>query len=315
MTRFANYEYREKIGQGAFGMIYKGRNIKTNEQVVVKMEPFVASEIGFSTLKHESNILNILYSKHCRNIPPTYWYGTISDPPRRVLVMPFYEESLAYETSFVIPSGSSANSLSKDTPTPIPDRMFNIMRSSISILAHIHDKYVIHRDIKPANFMIHHDELILIDFGLATFYVDSEEHHILPVTESTKKEHIIGTPKYASWNIHCGEEYSRRDDLMSIVYIGLFLLYGSNLWTMTGQKDQDHSPTLSHRDRPGIAQDPALLVHPRNQWFKMQKTRENVLNMSSHCKSLQLFAAYIYGLSFQERPSYKKYIELFDKPI
>jgi serine/threonine protein kinase len=284
MTRFANYEYHEKIGQGAFGEIYKGRNIKTDEEVVVKMEPLHANSAAttFSALKHESNILNILYSKHCRNIPPTYWYGTVPAPPRRVLVMPFYEESL-------------------DT-APIKDHtmVLNIMRSAISILDHIHDKYVVHRDIKPANFMIHNNELILIDFGLAAFYVDSDEKHILPTSDSTKKRHIIGTPKYASWNIHCGEEYSRRDDLMSVVYIGLFLLYGASLWVNTSIINTE---------------DPCLLSHPRNQWFKMQKTQENIMILSSRFNTLQIFARYVYGLSFQERPSYKKYIELFDKTI
>lgn len=311
MPRFANYEYHEKIGQGSFGTIYKGTNIKTGEQVVVKMEPFEATNklTAFSALKHESNILNILYSKNCRNIPPTYWYGTIAEPPpRRVLVMPFYEESLERVIGEKDPAIAS-----------------NIMRSAISILEHIHAKYVIHRDIKPANFMIHNNELILIDFGLATFYVDSDEKHILPSTETTKKQHIIGTPKYASWNIHCGEEYSRRDDLMSIVYIGLFLLYGTGLWA--------DNQSFIQTDRG----DPGLLSHPRNQWFKTQKSRENIMNLCSHSPTkqisvipsgldafattdaegidqfvpLQIFADYIYRLSFQERPSYTTYIRLF----
>ena len=164
--RIANYEYNEKIGQGAFGIVYKGRNIRTGEQVVIKTEP---QYIEFSSLKHESNILNILYSKYCRNIPPTYWYGIIPELNNRVLVMPYYESSL-------------------ETFVPTNKKMVcNIIRSAISILSHIHDKYVVHRDIKPANFMIHNDELVLIDFGLATFYVDSNEKHIPYV----KRENVV----------------------------------------------------------------------------------------------------------------------------
>lgn len=303
MTRFANYEYHEKIGQGAFGTIYKGRNIKTGELVVVKMEPFATPVTAFSSLKHESNILNILYSKNCRNIPPTYWYGTISDPPRRMLVMPFYEESLEHMASF--------SNATKDTDSLLSLRcrndpmVNNIMRSAISIIDHVHDKYVVHRDIKPANFMIHNNELILIDFGLASFYVDRNEKHILNATP--KKTHIIGTPKYASWNVHCGEEYSRRDDLISLVYIGLFLIYGADLW----------KKCVSEIDpfNDNACTDPCLLTHPRNQWFKMQKHLENIMKLSSQFSALQIFAGYVYGLSFQERPSYKKYNELFDKTI
>jgi casein kinase 1 len=237
--QFANYEYEEKIGQGAFGTIYKGRNIRTGEKVVMKTE---AQHIDFSSLKHESNILNLLYSKSCRNIPPIYWYGIIDNPSRRILVMPFYNESLE---QFAL-----TTKMNKTTRS-------NIMRSAISILQHIHDKYVVHRDLKPANFMIHNDELILIDFGLASFYVDSNERHISSAT--TKRLHIIGTPKYVSWNVHCGEEYSRRDDLMSLVYIGLYLIYGAELWKPT-------TVSFSGKDA-----EKALIMHPLNQWFKTQR--------------------------------------------
>jgi serine/threonine protein kinase len=282
MNCVANYEYDEKIGQGSFGSIYKGRNIRTGEVVVIKMESIEGIE--FSSLKHESTILNLLYSKSCRNIPPTYWYGTITEPYRRILVMPFYRESLV---DFV-----------KHTRF---DRIIfcRIMYSAISILNHIHDKYVVHRDIKPANWMIHNDELILIDFGMASFYVDANERHVLEA--NPKKLHIIGTPKYASWNIHCGEEYSRRDDLMSMVYIGIFLQSCGELW---GKE------ISSAKIQSGL--DPSLLTHPLNQWFKTQKCLSHLQKIiPSECKELQMLTEMVYRLSFQERPSYKEYIELF----
>lgn len=275
--RIANYDCSEKIGNGAFGVIYKGRNIRTGELVVLKTEP---KNTTHSSIKHESNILNILYSKSCRNIPPIYWYGTMEEPPVRLLVIPFYKESL--ETVRV----ENAKML------------YNIIRSAISILNHIHNNYVVHRDIKPANFMIHNDELILIDFGLAAFYVDSSERHIPPA--NPKKTHIIGTPKYVSWNVHCGEEYSRRDDLMSVVYISLFLLYGAaNLWT--------DLPTFNSTEEK------SAISHPRNQWFKERKTADLVkqLFLKRNCTQLAQFAELIYSLSFQERPSYNDYMLLF----
>ena len=276
--RIANYEYSEQIGKGAFGIIYKGQNIRTGELVVIKTE---SMDVEFSSLKHESNILNILYSKSCRNIPPTYWYGTIANPNRRVLVMPFYKESL-------------------DTFIPkTKQSVLNIMRAAISILNHIHDKYVVHRDIKPANFMIHNDELVLIDFGLASFYVDSEEQHRPPA--NPKKQHIIGTPKYASSHLHEGEEDSRRDDLMSMVYVGLFLLYGTELWS-----DMPAFETCGEKTD---------ILCAMNQWFKLQKKKQNILEMSNDWSQLRIFTEKVYQLSFQERPSYKEYIELFVKTI
>ena len=278
--RVANYECSERIGSGAFGVVYKGRNVRTGEQVVLKTERL---DISYSSIKHESNILNILYSKSCRNIPPIYWYGTLEDQRVRLLVIPFYSESL-------------------ETVCIENEKMaFNIIRSAISIVNHIHDNYVIHRDIKPANFMIHNDELILIDFGLASFYVDSDEKHISPA--NPKKTHIIGTPRYVSWNIHCGEEYSRRDDLLSIVYIGIFLLYGKELWS-------DLPPFFSEEEKSATS-------HPRNQWFKQQKDIHTISRtiMKKNWIELARFAEHVYSISFQERPSYKLYLELFTKTI
>jgi len=281
--RVANYEYAEKIGQGAFGTVYKGRNIRTGEKVVIKTE---FREVEFSSLKHESNILNILYSKHCRSIPPTYWYGVV-EPDKRVLIMPFYEESLE---SFVNREKYGYK------------QVVNIMRSAISILSHIHDKYVVHRDIKPANWMIHNDELVLIDFGLASFYVDSNGRHIQNATP--KKLHIIGTPKYASYNLYCGDEYSRRDDLISMVYVGLFLIYGQRLWS--------NSPDICGKD----TQDLCSLQHPLNQWFKSQKELDSIkVYTDAKWHEFSVFVKNVYALSFQERPSYKEYIELFQNDI
>lgn len=282
-ARIANYEYEiNKMTQGAFGSVHRGRNVKNGQEVVVKTEP---RDVAVSSLKHETTILNILYSKSCRNIPPTYWYGISKDGVQRLLVMPFYRESLA----------SLANNIT-------PAMLNNVMRSAVSILKQIHSHYVVHRDIKPANWMINDDELVLIDFGLATFYVDGEEKHIPNV--STPKPHIIGTPKYASVHVHRGEEYGRRDDLLSILYVGLFLLEGGVLWKL------DVSGELGNGT--GLDLDNASIDHPRNRWFLHKKVLTQILaQIGDRSPPLAEFAKNVYELSFHERPEYDRYAELF----
>lgn len=286
--RVANYEYSEQIGQGAFGTVFKGRNVNTGELVVVKTEPY---RVKFSSLKHESTILNLLYSKSCRNVPPTYWYGINEITQHRVFVMPHYSETL---------EAILQKSIASESTVPLQNGtihiMRNVMRSAVLILKSVHDNYVVHRDIKPANWMIHRNELILIDFGLATFYVDSNEKHIERPLQA--KTHIIGSPKYASWNIHCGEEYSRRDDLMSLIYIGLRCFGGSLFESSCSNRFEDVGPNTE-------------LAHPRNQWFKNQKTLEAVLLKSASWPELAKFAEMVYALSFQERPDYNDLSELF----
>jgi hypothetical protein len=61
--------------------------------------------------------------------------------------------------------------------------------------------------------------------------------------------------------------------------------------------------------------DKSLTTHPRNQWFKMQKSVENILLVTSEWTELHHFAKNIYALSFQERPSYNEYSKIFEKTI
>jgi serine/threonine protein kinase len=86
------------------------------------------------------------------------------------------------------------------------------MLQSLDILETIHNSFVLHRDIKPQNFMIREGELFLIDFGLATFYIDENGEDIPNTCSQTT---VIGTPKYLSINIHNGNDFSVHDDFIS----------------------------------------------------------------------------------------------------
>lgn len=188
------YEILHKINQGSFGIVYKAIDRKKNEIVCVKIESKV------STLKHEVRVLQYLSNHGVKNIPKIYTFGTLSH--NQYFIMPFYEFSL---TDFVCQKGV---------------RLLPILYSKLfRLLESIHDQYVVHRDIKPQNFMIKDGNIILIDFGMATYYVDENMHHRPNITTDS----IIGTPKYTSLFIHKGNTYSRRDDLVALMYMYFFL--------------------------------------------------------------------------------------------
>ena len=56
--------------------------------------------------------------------------------------------------------------------------LYKIMKKCLNVLKSIHQHGVLHRDIKPQNFMIKHDDIYLIDFGLSIFYIDENDRHI-----------------------------------------------------------------------------------------------------------------------------------------
>jgi serine/threonine protein kinase len=111
--------------------------------------------------------------------------------------------------------------------------------SMIQIIERIHDAGVVHRDIKPENFMLSsgsgggggggggdgYNRLHIIDFGLSRFYMKGDKHVV-----NTYDRTIVGTIRYISKHIHDGDVYSRRDDIISIIYVAIYLVKGKLPW-------------------------------------------------------------------------------------
>ncbi|KAG2121987.1 kinase-like domain-containing protein, partial [Suillus cothurnatus] len=81
-----------------------------------------------------------------------------------------------------------------------------------------HSRGVILRDIKPEIFAMGIGEnshiVCVSDFGLAKLYVDPSTGTHMPFREGRVE---LGTPRYASYNVHFGRaEQGRRDDLEAL---------------------------------------------------------------------------------------------------
>ena len=105
----------------------------------------------------------------------------------------------------------------------------NYLISMIEIIWRIHDAGIVHRDIKPENFMFsvsgEEKKLHIIDFGLSRFYMKGTNH-----VENTHNRSIVGTIRYISLSVHEGDVYSRRDDIVSIMYVIIYLIKGNLPW-------------------------------------------------------------------------------------
>lgn len=201
------YKIEEIINEGSFGLIGKGYKLKDNKSIIVK---FDTSE--YNLLKHETFILNYLNSKNIANIPSVIYYGIVKEKP--CLIIPYYDCNL---NQLIL------NNKLEDKHSLL------IIKKILSVLENIHEQYVIHRDIKPDNIMLKNNNIYIIDFGLAKFYLDEEGEHI----ENKKIENIIGSLNYCSYHVNELNTPSRRDDIISTFYILIYLLFKKLPWEGT----------------------------------------------------------------------------------
>jgi len=256
-----------KIGNGNFGTIYSGKYVKTDEPVAIKIEQ-INSEL--LTLKHETTILNYLYSKGSLYTPKVYWYGT--HMKCYILIIPLYE--------YTLEDMIQNNSMSKIQSIQIASKM-------IDILDTIHNLNVIHRDIKTQNFMLKGNDIFLIDFGLSTVSLDDDDE---PKTQSS---YILGTPKFVSINIHNGETPSRRDDCISVMYILLYMLLDKHLQWSNVQDSPNVSPDIPENH---------ILYH-KNVVRKSIKIKH--LESITTDSFFGIILKYLYQLSIMDRPNYQ----------
>ena len=90
-------------------------------------------------------------------------------------------------------------------------------------LRELHKKGYIYRDVKPSNFMIGDDPSVIymLDFGLVKKIGKGRP---LSPTKNKKvlQNRLVGTPIFCSINAHVGENQGPKDDLESLVYMGVF---------------------------------------------------------------------------------------------
>jgi casein kinase I family protein HRR25 len=204
-----NKKYRiiEKLGEGSFGLIYKGENVRTRELVAIKVEPI---EKDMKLLKNESVIYQ--YLNNVQGVPFVKWFG--KDEKNYYMVINLLGESLQSV---------------KNNATFSLTSVLQIGIQVIILLKTIHDKGLVHRDIKPDNFLLglnnERKRIYIIDFGLCKSYMNNDQHN--PIKKSNN---LIGSLTYASINAHNCIELSRRDDMESLGYMLAFFYLGTLPW-------------------------------------------------------------------------------------
>jgi tau tubulin kinase len=214
------YQVLDKIGQGAFGEIYAGLDLKPPaEDVAIKCELIDNKKMVLR--------LEVMALKCLQSCPHVVRYITSGRHNNTInyLVMERLGKNLA--------------DVRKETAQGEFDFVTSI-RLAINMqqaIEGVHELGYIHRDIKPSNFVMgkgeNHRRCYLIDFGLARKYrTDTGE-----IRPARVKAGFRGTTRYASVASHQGKELGRVDDLWSLFYLLVEFVLRELPWRRKKEKD------------------------------------------------------------------------------
>ena len=285
-----NFVLLTKIAHGSFGDIILSYSLNDNIEVVLKKQkkkknqrisPLHNELKTYQTLLDISNTMDITGSKsipqlEIQGLPKFYGFGEKSD--YYYMIQEFLGPNLTQLLNYC---GKKKFTLGT---------ICLIAMQILNRIEYIHRRHYLHRDIKPENFLIGNEDntntIYLIDFGLSKRFKDNKTNQHIPYKEGRP---FIGTARYASANAHLGLEQSRRDDLISIGYILIYLLKGILPWQ--GFKGKDKMVKLVQKK-----------IQTPNDVLCSGLPNE-FLHYLNYCKNLK----------FEERPDYDFLKGLFGK--
>ena len=270
---FKKYKPICKIGEGAFGNVYSTVRLKDKSVFAMKTEKKTS----------ESKILEseayYLFTLQGFGIPKLISFGHTKN--YNVLIETLLDKSLKY---LCIDKANKCNII----------EICLIAFQLLDRLEWIHSKDLIYRDLKPENCLIGINDpnvIYIIDFGLCKKYRSTKTgKHILP--KMTGK--FNGNIKYCSPNVLKGKEASRRDDLISLGYMLIYLFKGKLPWDhiLKNIKSQNYIELIFLKDTNGYGK---LFTNLPSEMVE--------------------FIKYARNLKFEQEPNYSYLRSLFNKII
>lgn len=178
------YRITEKVGAGAYGMIFRATDDLTGENVAVKaISPSVRQRSSTAIARFQRELAVVRNLVH-PNIISLYDWGR-TEEGLIFMILEFVE-------------GKTLDEVVREQPMSLEDAL-DTLRQIGSALQMAHAKGVIHRDLKPANVMLspqrtHGYKVKLLDFGMAKVLEPIEDGE--SVVDLTREGIAVGTPRY-----------------------------------------------------------------------------------------------------------------------
>ena len=205
------YLIESLIGVGGMANVYKGRDVRTGNQIAVKVlkEEFLDNEELVRRFKNESKAISIL------NHPNIVKVYDVSVTDQLQYIVMEYIDGITLKEYLKQRNGALTWK-----------EVVHFATLVLSALDHAHSKGIVHRDVKPQNIMLQADGSIkMMDFGIARFSRAQSQ---------TVSDKAIGSVHYISPEQAKGDHTDARTDIYSVGVMMYEMLSGKLPFDGTG---------------------------------------------------------------------------------
>jgi serine/threonine protein kinase len=203
LTKLGKYDIVAELGQGSFGVVYKG------------FDPFVQREVAIK-VAHVRDTISTQQAQ-AAFFAEARAAGKLTHPYIVVLYDAGVEGDLSYLVMELVEGETLRRYCAPATPRPKLERVADIMLKCSLALDYVHKNGVLHKDIKPGNIMVTRDGTPkIMDFGIAA----------LAGAAAGPSRSVVGSPLYMSPEGITGGALTPASDLYSLGCIMYQLLTG-----------------------------------------------------------------------------------------